>query len=149
MKKQVLLLICLLMTVFSNMAFGEEIDGINYELYSENKTASVISKSSGKYSGAVTIPSSVNYNGVSYSVTSIGGYAFYGCTGLTSIEIPNSVTKIERSAFYGCTGMTSIEIPNSVTSIGENAFDGCTGLTSIEIPNSVTSIGYYAFYGCI
>ena len=82
------------------------------------------------------------------SVTSIGSNAFYGCTGLTSIEIPNSVTSIGSNAFSGCTGLTSIEIPNSVTSIGYDAFYGCTGLTSIEIPNSVTSIGYDAFYGC-
>ena len=82
------------------------------------------------------------------SVTSIGEYAFYGCTGLTSITIPNSVTSIGEYAFYGCTGLTSINIPNSVTSIVGYAFSGCTGLTSITIPNSVTSIGSSAFYGC-
>ena len=81
------------------------------------------------------------------SVTSIGGFAFYGCTGLTSIVIPNSVTSIGYATFSGCTGLTSIKIPNSVTSIGGSAFEGCTGLTSIEIPNSVTSIGVWAFYG--
>ena len=80
------------------------------------------------------------------SVTSIGYQAFYGCTGLTSIEIPDGVTSIGGGAFYGCTGLTSIEIPNSVTSIDTYAFSGCTGLTSIEIPNSVTSIRDYAFY---
>jgi len=82
------------------------------------------------------------------SVTSIGGSAFSGCTGLTSITIPNSVTSIGGSAFSGCTGLTSITIPNSVTSIGDYAFNSCTGLTSITIPNSVTSIGENAFYSC-
>ncbi|MBR5477869.1 MAG: leucine-rich repeat protein [Bacteroidaceae bacterium] len=82
------------------------------------------------------------------SVTSIGSYAFYGCTGLTSVVIPSSITSIGGSAFESCTGLTSIEIPNSVTSIGSYAFRGCTGLTSVEIPNSVTNIGNYAFYGC-
>ena len=82
------------------------------------------------------------------SVTTIGDYAFSGCTGLTSVEIPNSVTTIGDFAFSGCTGLTSIEIPNSVTSIGYSAFSNCTGLTSIEIPNSVTTIGKYAFWGC-
>ena len=82
------------------------------------------------------------------SVTSIGERAFQNCSGLTSIVIPNSVTNIDGSAFYGCSGLTSIEIPNSVTSIGDQTFSGCSGLTSIEIPNSVTSIGDYAFEGC-
>ena len=81
-------------------------------------------------------------------VTGIGDYAFYGCTDLTSITIPNSVTNIGRNAFSGCTGLTSINIPNSVTSIGKNAFSGCIGLTSIYIPNLVTAIGENAFYDC-
>ena len=79
---------------------------------------------------------------------SISNAAFYNCTGLFSVTIPNSVTSIGDHAFSSCTGLTSITIPNSVTSIGERAFDNCDGLTSINIPNSVTSIGNYAFYGC-
>jgi len=82
------------------------------------------------------------------SVTSIGYSAFFGCTGLTSVDIPNSVTSIGDYAFGGCTGLTSVDIPNSVTSIGDYAFSVCTGLTSVDIPNSVTSIGDYAFGGC-
>jgi hypothetical protein len=82
------------------------------------------------------------------SVTSIGSSAFYGCTDLTSITIPNSVTSISDDAFFGCTGLTSITIPNSVTSIGDDSFSGCTGLTSVIIPNSVTTIGYETFYNC-
>ena len=82
------------------------------------------------------------------SVTSIGGYAFQGCSGLTSITIPNSVTSIGNYAFSYCTGLTSVTIPNSVTSIGNFAFYGCSGLTSVTIPNSVTHIGDYAFSGC-
>ena len=81
-------------------------------------------------------------------VTSIGGRAFRGCTGLTSVTIPDSVTGIDDSAFYGCTGLTSITIPGSVTSIGEYAFSGCTGLTSVAIGNGVTMIGQSAFNGC-
>jgi len=82
------------------------------------------------------------------SVTSIGSYAFEGCTVLTSVTIPNSVTSIGSSAFRRCTGLTSVTIPNSVTSIGGYAFGDCTGLKSVTIPNSVTSIGEYAFKGC-
>ena len=80
------------------------------------------------------------------SVTSIGEKAFFKCSGLTSVTIGNSVTSIGYSAFAYCTGLTSIEIPNSVTSIEGSAFEGCTGLTSVTIPNSVTSIGREAFY---
>ena len=82
------------------------------------------------------------------SVTSIGDWAFRYCSGLTSVTIPNSVTSIGWYAFDGCSGLTSVTIPNSVTSIGFDAFRDCSGLTSITIPNSVTSIGEYAFFRC-
>ncbi len=109
---------------------------------------SLSSDYSNGYTGSVTIPSSVTYSGATYSVTSIGLYAFYESTGLTSVTIPNSVTSIGESAFEDCSGLASVTIGNSVTSIGDNAFSGCSGLTSITIPNSVTSIGEEAFYGC-
>lgn len=83
------------------------------------------------------------------SVTSIGDYAFSGCSKLTSITIPNNATNIGTQAFYGCTKLTSITIPNNVASIGNNAFGYCRGLTSITIPNSVTSISNNAFQNCL
>ena len=82
------------------------------------------------------------------SVTSIGGFAFDGCSGLTSITIPNSVTSIEYATFQNCSSLTSVTIPNSVTSIRDCAFESCSSLTSITIPNSVTSIGINAFSDC-
>ena len=96
----------------------------------------------------VVIPSSVTNNGTTYSVTSIGEWAFENCNGLTSVTIPNSVTSIGYMAFAGCSGLTSVTIPNSVTSIGGVAFYKCSGLTSVTIPNSVTSIGEGAFSSC-
>lgn len=82
------------------------------------------------------------------SVTSIGGYAFEGCTGLTNITIPDNVTSIGNSAFFGCTGLINITIPGSVTNISDNAFAYCSGLTSVTISGSVTYIGWYAFRNC-
>ena len=82
------------------------------------------------------------------SVTSIGEYAFYNCSGLTSVTIPDSVTSIGEYAFYNCSGLTSVTIPDSVTSIGDYAFSLCSGLTSVTIPDSVTSIGGGAFGSC-
>ena len=80
--------------------------------------------------------------------TTIGDYAFFDCSGLTSVTIPNTVNTISQYAFLGCSGLTNITIPNSVTSIGESAFESCSGLTSISIPNNVTTISESAFYGC-
>jgi len=82
------------------------------------------------------------------SMTSIGDWAFYNCTSLTSIQIPNSVTSIGNFAFYNCDSFTGVTIGNNVTSIGHSAFCECTSLMSITIGNSVTSIGNYAFRNC-
>ena len=119
----------------------------------ENHYVTVVSPTSFGYhnlNGKMTIPDVVtNVNDtISYQVTSIGEYAFYDCTSLTSLTIGNSVTSMGSCAFAKCTGLKSVEIPNSVTSIGDAAFDGCKGLTSLTIPNSVTSIGGSAFAGC-
>ena len=81
-------------------------------------------------------------------ITSIGTYAFDGCTSLTSITIPETVTSIINNAFQNCTSLTSITIPEGVTKIDSYVFSGCTSLTSITIPETVTSIGMYAFQNC-
>ena len=124
----------------------------NITSYSDNTVAVTYyrrSSSNDNYvSGDVVIPTTVTYNGTTYSVTSIGGSAFSYCRGLTSVTIPNGVTSIGEKAFEGCSGLTLVNIGNSVTSIGENAFYNCSGLTSVTIGNSVTSIGDYAFRGC-
>ena len=82
------------------------------------------------------------------SVTNIGSAAFRNCSGLTSVTIPDRVTSVGFNVFYGCSGLTSVTIPNSVTNIGSSAFSGCSGLTSVTIPNSVANIGGAAFSGC-
>ena len=151
MKRFTLFLISLILSVvFSTSASADvvKIDGIYYYLISEDKTAVVTENLEEKYSGEVVIPSSITSEGQEYKVTIIGGGAFEGCNGLTSISIPNSVTSIDGYAFKNCSGLTSITIPNSVTVIDNDAFSGCISLTSITIPNSVTSIDDYAFYNC-
>ena len=82
------------------------------------------------------------------SVTSIGDWAFCGCSSLSDIVIPSSVTRIGNSVFRGCSSLSDIVIPSSVTSIGDRAFKDCGSLSSIVIPDSVTSIGCSAFYDC-
>ncbi len=101
---------------------------------------------SGEYEGVITIPSSVTYNGTTYTVTSIGDRAFQDCSSLSSVDIPSSVTSIGNGVFSGCSSLTSVDIPTSVTSIGQYAFSGCSSLTSVDIPTSVTSIDFRAFY---
>ena len=82
------------------------------------------------------------------SVTSIGNYAFYGCSGLTAITIPASVESIGNDAFYGCSGLTAITIPESVTRIGSCAFENCSGLTFVTIHGNSLSIENSAFFNC-
>ena len=134
-------------------------EDIMYEVTSENEVKVCHPRSyyeGGNCPSSIEIPSVAIYHMVipgqgtfheEYSVTSIGEQAFYHCSSLTSIDIPNSITSIGYSAFEGCSSLTSVDIPNSVTSIGGYAFCGCSSLISVTFGNGVTSIGY-AFSGC-
>ena len=123
-----------------------EIDGIYYNLDSEAKTAEVSRNL--YYKGNITIPETVKYDDVVYNVTAIGEETFHGCSGLTSVTIPNSVTFIGLYAFSRCSGLTSVTIPNSVTFIANEAFRSCSGLTSITIGSGTITICDQVFACC-
>lgn len=171
------LLLALIATMAPQLANAYDfmVDGLCYNFNDDGTSVTVTYErtTSPRYSnlsGALKIPSSVSYNGISYLVKSIDESSFWGCNQLTSATIPNSVTEIGSCAFYACYGLTSVilpdslpvidnylfyrcysltsvYIPNSVTSIGANAFDH-TGLGFIKIPESVNTIGYGAFFEC-
>ena len=176
MKILYLPLLTLLMSFISLDVYAYDIEVTNdqgvtiYYNYIKDNTELEVCYGEESYSGSVVIPEKVIYQNKSYCVTSIGEYAFNGCTGLISVSIPNNLISIGEYAFMNCesltsisipnsvvyigewafgsSGLTSITIPNSVTSICDGAFSYCTGLTSITIPNSVTSIGEYTFADC-
>lgn len=123
MKQLLLSILMMLLPLLAN-AQAVEINGIYYNLSTETNTAEV-TYGPDYYSGDIVIPETVNYEGISYSVTSIGWEAFFRCSGLTSITIPNSVTSIGYYAFYGCSSLTSITIPDGVTFISKSVFSNC------------------------
>ena len=142
--------LCMLLSLHAKADFDWEVEvdinGIWYCFDTDNKVAAVLGADGDARN--VTIPSSVIYNGSTYTVTIITDYAFSDFEGLTSVTIPNSITDIWDGAFENCIGLTSITIPNSVTFIGQEAFYNCRGLTSVasEIEEPF-SFGSYAFYG--
>ena len=147
MRKLFLLFFALMATTFL-WAYDFQSGDLYYKITSSSEPYTVEVSDAISSITTATIPETVTYNGITYSVTSIGNEAFYLCFSLTAIAIPNSVTSIGNSAFNYCSKLTSITIPNSVTSIGESAFSSCLALTSITLPNNITSIGNKAFSSC-
>ncbi len=126
------LLLCLV-CAFSASAYDFVMDGIYYNINGNGTSVSVTYKDTNynSYSGTVNIPSTVTYNGTTYTVTSIGPSAFYGSTNLIRVVIPNSVIYLMNEAFRNCTGLLNITLPESLSAVYNNVFDGCTSLRSI------------------
>ena len=140
---------------FNAFAHDFEVDGIYYNwLSEEDQTVSVTYYGDkewfARYSGDIVIPETVVYGTTTYRVTSVGDYAFEGCSELTSIEMPRYVENIGNWAFSGCTALTDVSIPSRVKSLGIGAFSFCSGLTNVTLPNIYTfqNIGNYAFMSC-
>ena len=164
MKKQLLFVFAAFATLVAS-AHDFKVDGIYYNITSySDLTVEVTYQGdsydaySNEYSGAVAIPSTVTYNNKTYSVTSIGKLAFYGCRSLTTITIPEGVTSIGNNAFYGCSSLTTITVAegnavydsrggcNAIIETNSNTL--IVGCSATIIPESVTSIGGLAFEGC-
>ncbi len=118
---------------------------ISYECYPDG-TASISQASTGIFVQEVQIPSKIKENGVTYTVVSVGNYAFRDCDA-THIILPNTITSIEQYAFSSCSA-TRITLPDAITYIGEGAFSNCANLTEITVPHGLTSIADYTFGEC-
>lgn len=138
-----------MLVLTTSSAFAEEIDGLNYKLDSETKTAILIPKTNGKYAGDIVVPGKIKgTDGAEYSVVTLGAECFSACYNLSSITIPSTVTVIGVRCFKECGSLTSIVISSSVTSLGYECFYGCSSLVSIIIPSSVTSLDWSCFWDC-
>lgn len=124
------------------------IDGLRYFINTDEQTATLVAKDSGKYEGDIVVPEKVSLDGVDYPVVAFGGNCFSDCRELESIIIPNSVETLRNSCFKGCSSLSSISLPSSITSLGDACFNGCSSLSSVSLPSSITSLGSSTFEGC-
>ena len=148
--KKYFLLLTLLCLSLSARAHDAEVDGIFYNLDADNKTATVTFQGdnydsyNNEYSGDVVIPETVTYNGITYSVTSLGWACFTYCSSLTSITIPNSVTSLGQSCFEDCSSLTSITmLPSTPPSTGKNIFN-YTPLETVYVVDEDAKTAYQA-----
>lgn len=167
--KFILSAIFVLMSTEDMMAYDCEVDGIYYNL--RDGEAVVTYNSENRYSGSVTIPGSIIYEGKTYTVSKVGSSAFSNCEDLISVDMPNSITEIDNwafqrcknlasvklssnlknisyMAFYECSQISSMSLPEGLETIGNEAFESCRNLSSINMPNSVISVGFRAFRWC-
>ena len=139
------------------MADAVKINGIYYNLIEKAKEAEVThgnwsttssTLNDGRYSGSIEIPSTIEYEGTTYTVTSVGYEAFASCDQLELVVLPNSINSIGNRAFSFCKKLYSINLGSNLSVIGQFSFSNCESLTSIRIPGSVNTIDVCAFYNC-
>lgn len=124
-----------------------------YKFGFDNKCVSVTYENSNEdnYSllkGDVIVPATVDYNGQTYQVTEIGGYAFRYCSGITGVKLPSTIKGIREESFRNCTSLKSIDLPDGINGLDYKAFSGCSSLESVRLPNDITDIGKQSFYSC-
>lgn len=132
-------------------AYDAQVGGVYYNFHGTEAEVTYLAEdwdNTDAYTGTVTIPEQVNYGGQTYTVTTIGHDAFFGCTKLTSVNIPESVTSIGDYAFMYCEAISKFSFPEHLKSIGESAFEDCTALDEFTLPEGLETIGQYAFSGC-
>ena len=133
----------------TDLKFIREMAGCDYDGKETDGKLSILDLSDAKIvEGGSAYYSDRDDGFICTSNDKLGDYAFYGCSGLTSLTIPSGVTKIGCYALSSCIGLSSLTLPSSVTEIGEHAFLNCRGLTNFTIPSGVTKIGGAAFFCC-
>ena len=125
-----------------------EVAGVYYEVTAETSTARVVTGGYAYYKGDVTIPGEVSIEGKTYAVTAIDNYAFYGCSDMTSIVLPNGLTSVGEGAFQGCAGLRAVALPGTVAKVGRYAFQACTGLAKMDLPDGLATLEDAVFREC-
>ena len=136
MKRLNILLLIVFLGIFEAKAFSHDIMVANAEgltIHYEKMSKTELMVIGNYYAGDIVIPETVAFDGIIYTVTSIGDYAFWDCDNLRSVTIPNTVRSIGSSAFDGCSSLKNVEIPSTVISIGSGAFEYCSSLTSVTV----------------
>ncbi len=130
---------------YNSWAYDFELDGIYYKIMKTSVSVTYGNSVGNSYSGDVVIPQTVIYNGTEYDVTMIGESAFYSCTDLRTISIPQGIISIGDSAFSWCTSLSNVALPSSLMTIGSYAFSDCTSLFTVTMYDGMVSIGAHAF----
>lgn len=147
MRKTMLIMLSLIMSVSAIAASFEE-DGISYDILSDEEHTVEVVNNNSAYVGDVVIPARVQHEGVMYTVAAIHFQAFFKCTQLYSVSIPETVTDMGRYSFTQCTSLEEVTLPKNAAVIPDGMFWGCTSLKGVALPSGVTEIGDYAFANC-